>query len=644
MSQPRVTVLMSCYNAEKWLRDAIESVLFQTFTDFEFVIVNDGSRDSTLKIIRSYASKDSRIVVVNKKNTGLADSLNRGIHIARGQWIARLDADDLCEPGRLEKQFNYVLENPAINLLGTGSREIDAAGLPIKIHHYPKTHERLVKRLERHGAFFPHSSAFYSAKLARSIGGYRSCITRAEDKDFFLRLSERGELTCLPDQLVRIRKHQSQISNDDGGRRQLIDSWAASISYFLRRYGVTDPTSVGEKNNLDQYFNWIEKRLNMIGAFERRKFWKDARTAYLAQPNLLLGILQFGARVSRSGFIYQLLAERLTGSSLPRKLAVEWAKRSNPYFLPPKNGTHKITIKPNFFIVGAPKSGTTSLSEYLKENSHIYFSPVKEPHYFDFDASVKIRTNFETYLSLFYKADPKIHKAIGEGSTGYLFSKCAIPEILKFNPDAKFIVMLRNPVDLVQAWHGEMFYEGLENISDFEKAWLAQEQRKKGENIPASCWDVSKLMYSEWGMLGDQVEKLFSFVKKNKIKIIIFDDFVSDTKKVYEEVLKFLEVPTDNRKDFPIINERKKLILPWLQPELAFLANVVRGVRAKLGIKIGYGWGFLPKIFSLNTEPGIRRIVGEDFKSELNSFYLKNVVKLSKLLKRDLTYWVATRR
>ena len=128
-------------------------------------------------------------------------------------------------------------------------------------------------------------------------------------------------------------------------------------------------------------------------------------------------------------------------------------------------------VVPNFFIIGAPKSGTTALSQYLKEHPNIFFSRVKEPHFFDLDTSKRLKADLPTYLSLFSEAEPDRHKAVGEGSTGYLFSKVAVSEILKFNPNSKFIVMLRNPVELVQAWHSEMYYEGVENISDFEGAW-----------------------------------------------------------------------------------------------------------------------------------------------------------------------------
>jgi len=132
-------------------------------------------------------------------------------------------------------------------------------------------------------------------------------------------------------------------------------------------------------------------------------------------------------------------------------------------------------VVPNFFIIGAAKSGTTSLTEYLRTHPNIYFGKVKEPHFFDLDSCKCFKFSLETYMSLFSRADPEIHKAVGEASTGYLFSKVAVPEILKFNPNARFVVLLRNPIELVQSLHSEMCFEGIETVREFETAWRLEE-------------------------------------------------------------------------------------------------------------------------------------------------------------------------
>jgi hypothetical protein len=298
-------------------------------------------------------------------------------------------------------------------------------------------------------------------------------------------------------------------------------------------------------------------------------------------------------------------------------------------------------IAPNFFIIGAPKSGTTALSQYLGAHPNIFFSRVKEPHFFDLDTSTRVKAGLQTYLSLFSDAQPDVHKAVGEGSTGYLFSKVAVSEILKFNPDSKFIVMLRNPVDLVHAWHSEMYYEGVEDVRDFESAWKLEGERRRGKCIPYPCWEPKKLFYSEWGKLGDQVERLFSVAARDRLKVIVFDDFVADTRHVYEQVLSFLEVPLDGKDDFATVNESRVLRYPWLQRRLAFTANQARRIRAVSGLNLKWGCGLSQRLFLMNSKPSPRRSISPELRAELNEFFQEDVQKLSKLLGRDLSYWVA---
>ena len=325
---PEVSVLMSCYNASRWLREAIDSVLAQTLRDFEFIVVDDGSTDETWNIIRSYRDRDERIVAISKKNTGLADSLNVGMAQARGAWIARLDADDLCEPARLQEQINFVRNHPDVVLLGTGFFEIDEQGRVITKQLYPSGHRELVRHLERLQRFFPHSSAFYRVDVVREAGGYNSRIRRAEDWRLWLELALRGKIACLPNPLVRIRMHSSQISLEDNGRRQLCDGTAATVCYFLRKAGCEDPSLSTSSEEWIAVRNWLESRIEESGVFERRKTWVDARAAFFATKNRLAGTLCFGTRLLQSGHTSALVWEKLFGYSLPQRLAQEWTKRS----------------------------------------------------------------------------------------------------------------------------------------------------------------------------------------------------------------------------------------------------------------------------------------------------------------------------
>lgn len=324
---PEISVLMSCYNGSRWLAEAIDSVFAQTFKNFEFILVDDGSKDNTLEIIRAYAARDARVVAVSKKNTGLADSLNTGLALAKGAWVARIDQDDLCEPCRLERQLVFAFGYPDLVLLGSGFAEIDEKGKIVKEYCYPQDHAGLVTRLERLRGFFPHSSAFYRADAARNVGGYNTRITLADDRRLWLELSFQGKLACLPESLVRIRKHPGQMSLDNKGARQFYDAAAATVCHFLQKAGCNDPSVCESEDEWIAFLSWVEGRMEHLGAFERRKAWTEARTEYLAMENRQVGVLRFGTRLLQSRYASSLVLEKFFGTSLPKRLAWEWINR-----------------------------------------------------------------------------------------------------------------------------------------------------------------------------------------------------------------------------------------------------------------------------------------------------------------------------
>ncbi|MEI7989700.1 MAG: glycosyltransferase [Chloroflexota bacterium] len=325
---PAITVLMACYNAARWLDVVICSVLGQSFKDFEFIIVDDGSADETLKIINRHAMADLRIVVIAKSNTGLADSLNVGILKARGKWIARIDADDLCDQSRLEKQFELGMANSKIVFIGSGFYEIDQYGNRMGIHKCPTADKLILRELEMVRKSPPHSSAFFLTKAAHSIGGYRTRLVKAQDLDLWLRLSELGELAGIEEPLVQIRKHSGQISNFLSGRPQMIDARVAVTSYFLRQMRIVDPVVENESNY--QYFReWIAKEIEDDGVYVLLDFRQQLIDACHRSPNLLIGslnILQMAAK--RPGIMWRYILHRLMGESLPRRLAQKWGKRT----------------------------------------------------------------------------------------------------------------------------------------------------------------------------------------------------------------------------------------------------------------------------------------------------------------------------
>lgn len=325
---PGISVLMPCYNASRWLPEAIESILAQTCTDFELLIIDDGSTDASPGIINRYAGSDKRIVVLTKPNTGLAHSLNLGLEKARGKWIARMDSDDISEPVRLEEQLRLVKAAPGAVLAGSGFLEIDAAGRVIKKNIYPVSHNALSRNLERLLRFFPHSSAFYLAEAARRVKGYNPRIRRAEDWKLWLDLSSAGRLACHPECLVRVRKHPAQISLDSGGARQFYDTMAATVCHFLKKTGSGDPSVSGSPEEWEIFLKWIEDRVDESGTLLRQKAWTDARNAWFASAEKPARMMQLMRGVLDSGSPGLLLREKLFGSSLPARFAAKWLHRA----------------------------------------------------------------------------------------------------------------------------------------------------------------------------------------------------------------------------------------------------------------------------------------------------------------------------
>lgn len=245
-ASPRVSVLMPVYNGERWLESSVRSVIEQSFTDLELVIVDDGSLDSTPEIISKLAASDKRIRPLRKVNSGIADSLNQGIAEARGEWICRLDADDLSLPDRIERQLALAAANPSSALVGGDLVTIDTEGNAVRTYRYPTAHDQLEKQLINGGRFFAHSAIMFRKDLALAVGGYRPRITRAEDHDLWMRLAETGTIHGVGSEVICYRLHESQASYLDGGIRQALDKLIAVTSYHLRRFRQADPVDGSE--------------------------------------------------------------------------------------------------------------------------------------------------------------------------------------------------------------------------------------------------------------------------------------------------------------------------------------------------------------------------------------------------------------
>jgi len=199
---PTVSVLMSVYNGEQFLSEAVESILDQTYRDFEFIVVNDGSTDGTQNILES--CHDERIVRVNQERTGLTKALNRGLSRARGEYIARMDADDISLPERLERQVAFLDRNPTVALVGCNMVVIDETGATVSVIDVPVENEEIKWQLLFRNRF-GHSAVMFRRECLSRVGTYDETIPYAQDYDLWLRISQHYSLGNLREYLHQWR-------------------------------------------------------------------------------------------------------------------------------------------------------------------------------------------------------------------------------------------------------------------------------------------------------------------------------------------------------------------------------------------------------------------------------------------------------
>jgi glycosyl transferase family 2 len=208
---PRVSVVMAVRDGGPYLPQAVDSILAQTFTDFEFVIIDDGSTDATPEVLQRYQQADSRVRVHHQEHAGLTASLNRGCGRARGAYLARMDADDIAFPARLGRQVEFLDQHPQVALVGSAVVRIDELGREIKRSECPTSHSEIVRALAQYNCF-THPTVMLRRDMLEAVGGYREAYRQAQDYDLWLRLAERHELANLADPLLYYRVYADQVS------------------------------------------------------------------------------------------------------------------------------------------------------------------------------------------------------------------------------------------------------------------------------------------------------------------------------------------------------------------------------------------------------------------------------------------------
>lgn len=215
---PKISVLMSAFNADAFISETIESVLKQTYTDFEFVIIDDGSTDKTREIILNF--NDVRIKYFYFENSGLSKSLNRGLQLSTGKYIARIDADDICYPERLLRQFTYMEQNPDCAVCGSFADVIDQMGEYIYTYAaVPTASNEIAKEMYKKNCIV-HSSSFFKRESALCVGGYYEPIKHYfEDYMFFFKLIKTGSAYNFSEPFIKYRITPGSISSRTNNRR-----------------------------------------------------------------------------------------------------------------------------------------------------------------------------------------------------------------------------------------------------------------------------------------------------------------------------------------------------------------------------------------------------------------------------------------
>lgn len=259
MNCPSLSVAMSIYNGERFLAAAIESVLAQTFGDFEFLILDDGSTDATPRIVREFAARDSRIRPIIRENRGLVASLNELLHEARAPLVARMDADDICEPERFASQVAFLDANPDYGVIGCRSHDIDENDAPYRVSgpEHPDTHEAFIAAIKARHPLLCHPAVMYRRELVLSMGGYHAAFRHCEDLDLWLRLASVTKLASLPQRLIRYRHYPDQVSQRHVTEQQT-GAAIALLAWKEREAGRPDPTADLERlppiDELDELF------------------------------------------------------------------------------------------------------------------------------------------------------------------------------------------------------------------------------------------------------------------------------------------------------------------------------------------------------------------------------------------------------
>ncbi len=317
MSDIKISILMPAYNSEKFISRSIESIINQSYLNYELIIVDDGSNDSTKEIIKMYKKYNDKIKLISKSNSGLIETLNFGLKKCKGKWIARLDSDDLSRFDRLEKQLLIAESKRNIGLVGSDAIFIDSFDNNLYSSSYPYTHKELTDNLLSCKKFFPHSSAFFNRELVESIGAYRNRAGICEDWDLWIRLASKSKIINIRKPLSKIRLHENQISNKNS-LKQAFDTRIVIVANLLRAKNNYDPLEILNDEEFQNFKNFITIFLEKLGFIEYLKFITLLKNPILKR--ILLPIF-FLKNITRPFYIYTFIKLKFFSKSIQIEIA-----------------------------------------------------------------------------------------------------------------------------------------------------------------------------------------------------------------------------------------------------------------------------------------------------------------------------------
>lgn len=294
-----------------------------------------------------------------------------------------------------------------------------------------------------------------------------------------------------------------------------------------------------------------------------------------------------------------------------------------------------MTNKPNFFIIGAPKCGTTSMFVTLRNHPEIFMPDQKELQFFATDLFSKNYITEKQYLKLFNSV--KDEKIIGEASVWYLYSKDAPANIKKFNKNSKFLIILRNPANMLASLHSQFMFDNMEQFSDFQLALDMEDERKRGKLIKSTVSNRKLLFYSDIAKYLEQIKRYIDLFGEEKVKILIFEKLLENQEKHINSISDFLEISRFELPSIQRLNKRKKVGSSILQA----LINPPNNIKDVMRTYIPFGLRrrTLEFLISINSIDSHEKLISKNLTSQIRNYYFHEIKELERISQTDLSCW-----